>query len=91
MNSKKARKDSLIQIKGNATGSYFYPHDQISNGGALLNFGSVSAHESPKKSNQDSYEKTYKFNFEDSLKKFHMPDISNLHLKGKNDTYYKNI
>jgi hypothetical protein len=48
----KIRKDSLIEMKinGYATGSYFYPHDQISSGGAVLgNLGNVSTIESPNK------------------------------------------
>ena len=39
-----------MKINGYATGSYFYPHDQISTGGAILgNLCNVSTIESPKK------------------------------------------
>ena len=86
------RKDSLIEMKinGYATGSYFYPHDQISTGGVVLgNLGNVSTIESPSKRKNYSKEKRNRNRLIDSPIKVLMPEITSVQLKASNEFYNK--
>ena len=79
-----------MKINGYATGSYFYPHDQISTGGVILgNLCNVSTIESPKKRKNLSKEKRDSNRHNNSPIKVLMPEITSVQLKASNEFYNK--
>lgn len=74
-----------MKINGYATGSYFYPHDQISSGGAVLgNFGNVSTIESPSKKKNFLRENAGIHHNESPIKVL-MPEITSMQLKASKE------
>jgi hypothetical protein len=72
-----------MKINGYTTGSYFYPHDQISSGGAVLgNFGNVSTIESPSKKKNFSRENRASIHHNESPIKVLMPALSPTMIEG---------
>jgi hypothetical protein len=75
-----------MKINGYTTGSYFYPHDQISSGGAVLgNFGNVSTIESPSKKKNFSRENRASIHQNESPIKVLMPEITSMQLKASKE------